>query len=200
MTTKKTDYNSEALGRLLTTLQGGTKLEALVSSFVDRCQEFEDGAFPIIEQLDLATATGVGLDRLGTIVNLPRGGRSDDDYRLALRAEIAILNSDGTAYDLITVVSLLVGAESAAGVYPVQLDEYFPHTVYIRVRDHIVDEDTDYIAAQLQRAASAGVDVHFIFTTSEADDDDLFRFSDTTGTPETSSSHGFGNGTLAGVA
>ncbi len=194
----KTDYTSEALLRLLSTLQGGTNYEALASSFIDRCQELETAAHPMLEQRSIDLAEGDRLDRIGAIVIVPRGGRDDDDYRLRIRAELAILQSNGTALDLINILQLLTGQASTTDI---KLDEYFPKTVYMRPQNHILADVTEAgtIQALLRRAVSAATNLQLIYTLSEVDDDNLFRFSDTSGTPETSSSKGFGNGTFTGV-
>ncbi len=191
----KEDYTSEATLRLLSTLQEGTFTEALAAAFIDRCQELEDAAHPMLEQRSITLAEGDRLDRIGAIVAVPRGGRDDDTYRLRIRAELAILQSGGTALDLITILQLLTGHTD------VKLDEYFPKSVYMRAQNLILADVTEAetIQALLRRAVSAATGFQLIYTLSEADDDNLFRFSDTTDTPETSSSKGFGNGTFAGV-
>lgn len=198
MSDLKSNYTSEALGRLLSTLQGGTGYEALATSFLDRCQELEDAAHPMLAQRSIDNAEGDRLDRIGAIVVVPRGGRTDEDYRLRIRAELAILQSNGTARDLINILQLLTGQLTPA----IELDEYFPKTVYMRSENLALADATEgaTMAALLRRAVSAGTNLQLIFSILETDDDNVFRFSDTSGTPETSSSKGFGNGTLNGVA
>ncbi len=195
MSTLKTDYTEEALLRILSTLQGGTSYEALASSFLDRCQELEDEAHPMLAQRSITLAEGDRLDRIGALVVVPRGGRTDTDYRLRIRAELAILQSTGTALDLIIILQLLTGHTD------IKLDEYFPKSVYIRAQNFVLADTTEAQTMQvlLRRAVSAATGLQLIYTLIESDDDDLFRFSDTTDTPETSSSKGFGNGTFAGV-
>lgn len=196
MADHKTDYTAEALERLLSTLQGGTKTEALVSSYLDRCQELEDAAYELLEQRGIDSATGDRLDRIGALVGIPRGGQEDNTYRLRIRAEIAVLNSDGLASDILDVLRLLVGATVAQ----VSISEYFPKTVYVYTHNLIVDEDTAVIASLLRRAVSAGTELQFIFSTVEVNDANTFHFSETPGTSEAAKTYGFGNGTLNGVA
>jgi len=150
----------------------------------------------LINARSLAIVSGDRLDGLGQIVNVPRSGRTDEEYRLRIRAELAILLSQGTTEDLIGVLQLLLGLSSPPDI---QIDEYYPKAIYMRARNFIVNEDPDMIANLLRRAVSAATNLQFIYTTTESDDDDLFRFSDTNGTSETSSSHGYSNGTLAGA-
>lgn len=195
---QKTDYTSEALDRLLSTLKGDPKTDALISSFVDRCQELEDAAYPMVEQRNLDVAEGTMLDRIGSIVNLPRGGRDDDDYRLRIRAEIAILNSDGLASDMIQVLQLLVGEEAG----DIELDEGFPKALTMRARNHDHDSSDlamDLILSILVRAASAGTEVDLVYS-NEASDDNVFHFSNTADTVEAGATYGTENGSLAGGA
>lgn len=191
---KKTDYTQEAIGRLLASLADKTTLNALISSFLDRCQELEDAAYPLYEQRNIDDATGDRLDGFGQIFNVARAGRSDDDYRLRLRAELAILLSQGTAYDLLRVYQLLIGQTPLDMRY----SDYTPKTVYIRPRDFdATGFDMDTIANLIRRAAPAGTHVHVLYS-FESDDDNVFKFG--ASGSELSSSNGFGNGTFSGVS
>ena len=200
MSTLKTDYTAEGLLRLLTTLQGGANYEALASSFLDRCQELETAAFPLYTERNIDTATGDRLNRIGQLFLVPRDNRTDDDYRLRLRAEIAILTSIGTEYDLVRVAQLLV---SAADPTNLNYIEFYPKTAFVRVVDHIVTgsvADQVITAALLQRAAPAGTEVHFLYSLIESDDTKVFKFSATAAVTETLATYGTESGSLAGVA
>jgi len=200
MSTNKTDYTSEGLDRLLTTLQGGAKTEALVAAYVDRAQELEDAAFPLYSQWDIETATEDRLDRIGQIFLVPRSGLTDEPYRLRLRAEIAILTSIGTWYDLVRVIQLLTAAPSSTNV---AYYEFFPKTSFVRVIDHAVSgtvADQAISAALLRRAAPAGTEVHYVYSLTESDDANVFKFSASAETTESSATYGTENGSLAGTA
>jgi len=184
------------LDRMLDQFDGSVNLRLLASSYLDQAQSFEDVAYQLINARSLAIVSGDRLDGLGQIVNVPRNGRTDEDYRLRIRAELAILLSQGTTEDLIGVLRLLLGLSSPPDI---QIDEYYPKSIFMRARDFIVTEDPDMVTALLRRAASAATNLQFIYTTTESDDDDLFRFSDTNGTSETSSSHGYSNGMFTGA-
>ena len=56
------------------------------------------------------------------------------------------------------------------------------------------------VADLLRRAAPAGTNLQIIYSTIETDDDQMFRYSDTTGVSESSKTYGFGNGTYNGVS
>jgi len=172
-------YNSAhvdtGLGRLLEQFKGSVRFRALLSSYVDGVQDFEDVAYQIINARRLDNAAGYQLDGLGQIVNVLRGGRSDTDYRLRIRAELAIILSQGTTEDLIGVLRLLLGLASPPDI---QIDEYYPKAIFMRPRNFIVNDDPATIAALLRRAVSAATNLQFVYSQTENDDDDLFRFSD----------------------
>jgi hypothetical protein len=191
------NHTETALDRLLGQFCDSTNLRALAASYVDRFQDLEDAGTRLINERGIGTATGARLDGIGSVFAVPRGGRTDEEYRLRLQAEIAVLSSHGSLEDLIGVLVLLLGLSDPPSI---QIDEYFPKSIFLRVRDFIVTEDTDFIATTLRRAVSAGTFLQFIHTLTEADDEDLFRFSDTNGTSETSSSHGYSNGTFTGAS
>jgi len=190
------NHTGTALSRLLSQFEGSADFRDLVSSYVNRIQEFENTAFQLLHDRNVNTASGQQLDNFGTLVNVLRGGRADEDYRLRIRAELAIILSQGTVEDLINVLRLLLGLASPPDI---QIDEYYPKAIFMRPRNFIVEDDPATVAALLRRAASAATNLQFIYSQTENDDDDLFRFSDTNGTSETSSSHGYSNGTYTGA-
>ena len=127
-------------------------------------------------------------------------GDFDEDvwipHRLRIRGELAILKSTGVIADLTATLQVLLGTATPDFL----VNEYYPKTVYVRARNiDTTGTDMAQVLALLRRALPAGSDLHLIYSTSEADDANLFRFSSTSGTPELSSTKGFGNGTLTGV-
>jgi len=188
------NHTETALGRMLEQFRGSVNLRALASAFVDQAQAFEDVAIQLIHDRNLDTATGHRLDGLGQIAGVSRGGRDDETYRRRLQVEFAILRSQGSIEDMIEITQLLVG-----GTPDILVDEYYPKALYLRAQDYIVTGDATEIGTLLRRAASAATNLQFVYSQTEIDDDDLFRFSDTNGTSETSSSHGYSNGTYTGA-
>jgi hypothetical protein len=190
--------NHDAIGldRLLEQFSGSVNLRALLSTYLGSAQDFEDTAYQIINARSLDIVSGHRLDGLGQIVNVPRSGLNDEEYRLRIRAELAVLTSQGSIEDLTAILQLLLGMPSPPDI---QIDEYYPKAIYMRARDWIVDEDPAVIGNLLRRAVSAATYLQFIYTSVEADDDDLFRFSDTNGASEFGSSHGYSNGLFTGA-
>lgn len=197
---KKTDYTTEGQGRLLSTLQGDPKLDGLIAAYLDRCQELEDVAYEVIRQRGIDTAEGHRLDRIGGLVGIRRGGRDDDTYRLRIRAEIAILNSDGLAEDLITILGLLLGLDAP---FDVELTEAFPKTVILRPRDHRTtktDADLDIVLDLLRRGTSAGTDIELVYSQNSDTDSAVFHFSTVADTTQSSASYGTESGYVSGAA
>lgn len=188
-------HAAQAESLLLYQFQDSDNLKAFLAALIDRVQEIEDALDPMIEARDLDNADTDRLDGIGAILHVSRSGRSDGAYRLRLRAEIKVNSSNGTVPDLVDIVALMAGTPLAPDV---EVQEYHPRTVYIRPRNYTVTAPETFDAL-LQRAKAAGISLHFIYSSNETTDDNMFRFSDTAGTPETGVDHGFGTGTLCGV-
>lgn len=161
-------------------------------------QDLEDAAFPYYQQKDIDEATGDRLDQIGTIVNVQRGGRTDAAYRQRIRAENAILSSKGTANDLIEVLQLLAGTTN-----DVFYDDAYPKGALLRVEDYawsVTQDRMDQNLFDLQRATPAGTEVDLVYSLTQANDDNVLRFSDTADTTEASQTYGLSNGTQADAA
>lgn len=191
----KTDYRSEALDRLLSTLKGDDTIDAWIASYVDRVQEFEDAAHPMLFQRDVDVAEGAQLDGLGVIVGEPRGGRDDTIYRIFLRCRIIVNNSRSRAKDLIDVVTARSGFTESFG--NVDFDEYYPRTIYIRAKN-LKEEYPDVVAGLLNEARPAGYTLFYIYSL-QSNNDNVFRFS-SGATSDTGVTWGFSSGKLAGAA
>lgn len=89
------DYTEKALGRLTFDLQK-ENFEKFVSIYSDELQLLEETLLILAQQKDIDVASGVWLDYIGKIVGELRNGKSDEDYRKALKLRIGINNSDGT--------------------------------------------------------------------------------------------------------
>ena len=73
----------------------GPRLQGLIDSVVDLCQEVEDRASDLYTKRMIDTATGDALDIIGEIVGQLRAGMSDEDYRNAIRFRIQLNVSCG---------------------------------------------------------------------------------------------------------
>jgi hypothetical protein len=70
-------------------------------------QDLHDAAFQMLTERWLDTSIGAQLDRIGELVDLSRGGWTDEPYRALLRAQIRVLRSNGRWDDLSDLLDLL---------------------------------------------------------------------------------------------
>lgn len=113
----------ELLGteRLLMFIRLDPTLRALGGVLSNQAQRFIDSCIAIREAFDLDTATGDRLDKIGSLLILPRYGLSDDDYRVQLKIQILlVLTSTATASTMIEIAELFTGNDvtSYAEAYP----------------------------------------------------------------------------------
>lgn len=107
--TKKTTHVSEAIRNLIDVFQDKPKVVGLLTAFVNRVQELENVFSDILTKTALEDATGAQLDLLGAIVGEERFGRTDLQYATAINARIRLLQSEGTAEDVIDLITAIVG-------------------------------------------------------------------------------------------
>lgn len=103
-------YATQAKARLLEQYRGLSKFSALVGELGDRAQEAETAIFGLLGVLELGTATGVWLERLGGIVGERRQASADAAYRRYVLARVQANKSSGTVEDLIAVCTEWHGA------------------------------------------------------------------------------------------
>ena len=108
------DHEAAAIGKLLEQFKSSPNLLAWMGSYLDQVQLVEQGIVDIFAGLDLDTAVGADLDRIGAIVGEARGNYDDDQYRLNLRARVLINKSNGSAANLLELLTLLT--ESSTGL------------------------------------------------------------------------------------
>lgn len=101
------NHVERGLARLISQYATKTLFRAWIASYLGLVQEVEDALWEVLTLRNL-DGTGIVLDYIGKIVNRPRGDLIDDDYRIALRAEIRVLRSDGTMRDIIEVARLAI--------------------------------------------------------------------------------------------
>jgi hypothetical protein len=191
-----TNHVELGLNMLLEQFRDSTNLRGVLEALFDQIQDLEDAVQPIIDARNIDDATADRLDCIGQLVQVPRDGRSDDAYRIRIRAELAILNSDGTTEDLIAVLQALLALATPDDIL---VNEYFPKTIYIRPQNLVVSAaDAAIINTAMNRAKPAGTELHLVYTDTASSDETLFRFSDVADTTETNVTHGFDAGVLAG--
>lgn len=185
-----------AISRLLWQFQGDHQpnFQAVASAFARQLNELET-AFAALQDLTIDTETGAQLDGDGTIVGEVRAGRTDADYRAAIKARIQINRGNGRPEDVL----FAVGAALPDG-YQLQLSEPGSAYVVVDVRSALLGTDppASELARVLDAALGAGV-AHALIYSSEAPDD-TFAFA-AGDTPDATVPGGYANdgGTIGGV-
>lgn len=154
--TKNTDHVKTALKRLLSKEKGHDIFRAWVKSYVARVQELENTAWDVLEKRTL-DGEGAQLDAIGRLVVRYRGDLDDDNYKIALRAQIRVLRSKGQPRDLedVATLSLPIG-------FDYRYDEDYPKSTTIEVVG-AVDFDIDVLWYNLVRAKPAGTRLWLIW-------------------------------------
>lgn len=104
--TKKTDYTTQGLGRLIGQYQDKPNIRGIVSPWLDQIQAAENALWEIVTLRYLNTAAGTQLDTLGVVVGLGRAGLDDASYVIALKAQILTNRSDGDPVTIEKVLNL----------------------------------------------------------------------------------------------
>lgn len=82
------------------------RTQVILTALLNRVQELEDASWALLTNMSVLLATGDLLDKLGKLVGEPRLGRSDADYRVAIKLQIRTLRSRGRATDIIDVSTI----------------------------------------------------------------------------------------------
>lgn len=119
------DYVTEAKARLAGLLNGKPLVGALVAALPNELAKLELTFDQLKNERFTDLAIGIQLDKIGKIVGETRRGRSDDEYRRAIRLRIFINISKGRPSDLIYALK----ESTQASV--VQYMEAYPASVYL---------------------------------------------------------------------
>lgn len=179
--TQTTTHVAEAKDRLVQQFKGKTKLEALLTAYVNQIQDLEDVFFQLLEERVIDTAVGVQLDGLGDIVGEERKGKNDTSYRTWIRGRIRANRSSGTPEDMLEIADLITDANALA------IEEYYPAGFNLIIFDDLL-ENIDDVEAILDDASPAGVRAHVEYRLSA--EAVIFRFA-AADTITSSSTQGF---------
>lgn len=164
-----TDHQVRGLARILQAKEDDAGFQAWLSSYLKQIQKLEDATWEVIQKVGIDDLEGVGLDALGVLVGRGRNGLGDPDYRIAIRAQIRINRSSGTALDMLTIARL-----SVPSGFSFRLTEHFPATEQIQVLGE-VNFGIAVLLENLLQAKMGGV--RLILQYAERPDDELFAFS-----------------------
>lgn len=151
MITIITDHIQQAKDRLREQYKNSENILALIESWTGQIQELEEILFQLTTDRSIFTAIGIQLDLLGQLLNKPREGRSDTDYRIVLLAKVAQNISQGTPEELINAFKVL---SSSTKVY---LSDDHNGEVYL-LADHVLtQEQVNMILREMYSVVCAGV-------------------------------------------
>lgn len=156
-----------SLGLRITQDQESPRFAALISSYIEEVQLVENVAWQVLESRMLELATGAQLDLLGKLVGQERVGDSDDEYRVYIRARIAVNMSDGTADDVMRVAGTLLDGLTW------RYWEVYPMTIFVEAFG--VEKLQGTIANMIRAARMAGVAFNFQF--SDYPEHETFAFA-----------------------
>jgi hypothetical protein len=183
-----TDYVEAYVDTLLSQFRK-PRIEGLLSALLTEVQKADDVYRGLYTGANLDDATNHLLDLVGAWLGVPRYGLSDDDYRLRLRVEIAILLSNGTMPDLIAVTRAAL-ANSLSVRY--ELLDVVSATVRVRLTGAVSSTFPAKLLAYLNRARALGVRI--LVEWSAYDESETFTFS-ATDSPVTDTGRGCGDST-----
>lgn len=152
--TYKTTHREEALADFIQQFKGKEKLAAWLLSYVAEAQELEDTLADVQAISDVDTATGAQLDLIGAIVGEERQGRTDLDYRTAIKVRIRLNLSQGTLEDIRALI------RGVAGDVDVKFFEFYPAGFVAQILDAIdpLVVDPTRIGNFVKSGKAAGVD------------------------------------------
>lgn len=148
--TIKIDHTAK-LDNLLHQFNDSYLLNSLTESFILESNDLEDLSENLLLQRSVDTAIGVQLDQVGLLVGEVRNGRSDEDFRQAIKLRIAINTSRGTVEDIIQVINLLYGEDTEIIITRTGKALL---SIYIGI-----EQPTEDLIPLLQQTISAGVKI-----------------------------------------
>lgn len=169
-----TDWCDRIPDRVLEQYEDKLELIDFICILIDEMQELEFVFSDLATLRSLDTSTGAQLDGVGDLLNLPRNGLDDDDYRSALKTQIAIYQSNGEPETLISILSQLTNASS------VQLIEISPARVILFSDGFTIPAN---LQEQMEAVAPAGVALD-ITISSGVPHPDVFTLAPDLGTPD----------------
>ena len=125
MIPEKADITSLASERLTSVFQGKQNIENVLKTFTDYLNELDNGIHDLLNYRGISSSVGVQLDLIGKIVEEPRLGKSDDDYRQALYLKAISNNSEGSPEDLLASLRIFTKAPT------VEIWEHYPASTHL---------------------------------------------------------------------
>lgn len=189
--TQITDYLAQTKALLMQQYKGSARLNAVIAAIVAQIQELEVQLFAVDAGRTLFGSVGQQLDNLGTLFNVARNGLTDDEYRLFILGAIAEDNSDTTINTIVNVTLLLFRPQRAL------LFETFPAEIELDLSVISLAQNLwPLVYPMIQSSLGGGIKLGSVVN---ADLDNAFRFSDTSGVVTPGTGGGFADATNPGA-
>jgi hypothetical protein len=144
-----TDYNSRVLSLIIEQFKEKETVKGIPRAMNIQANDLEEALFEIRDNYWITTAVGVQLDVIGHILNIPRDGRADEEYRTFLLSRVGASFS-GTPEEIIA--TLIFAYEYSTPVI------YFTEGYNNPAHYYIIDNDgNDLSNSILEPLSPAGV-------------------------------------------
>lgn len=147
------DYAALAKSRLTSVFQEKPAIEAVVCALPSQLTLFEDVADQVKNGRSVDTAIGVQLDKIGLSIGELRQGRSDDDYRQALKFRVFLNVSKGRVSDVMYATKYITEADH------IQYMESFPATAILYTDGYESNSSTPSAVQDVAPAAISNVPI-----------------------------------------
>ena len=146
--TKELDHTLRAQERLTQQFKNKPNVLKLINVITSEVQILEDELFNIATITSIDDSEGTQLDNIGGLLGINRNGRTDAEYRTAIRGQIFVNRSDGSESYLSSAFTLIAGASNFT------IDEPSPATARFTID---VDDFDPSVVSNLNTAVAAGV-------------------------------------------
>lgn len=141
-----------AVDRFISQFREKPILAGILYALTGQLQRVEDAAWETILYRRVDNSFGITLDRIGTIVGIGRNNLTDENFRIAIRAQVRLLRSGGRAKDILRFAELVI----PDGV-SFNLSEEFPASFLIDVVDQMDGDLIQVLWRGLERARALGI-------------------------------------------
>lgn len=149
------DYSEDALSKLLWQYDNSPNLRGLVNSTTTQLDSTQMDTLGIVQSFNVSTATGALLDLIGKIVGETRLGRTDDDYRDAIRFRTILNTSNGTPTRILEAIATTTSATKT------RIWEHYPVSAIYYTNGSVAPQNLSNVIQEASPVTSGRV---FIFS------------------------------------
>jgi hypothetical protein len=173
---------NKAIANLKVQYSNAAGIQQILAAEVEEIAELETAIIDVWVKYTIEYGEGYALDLIGAILDAPRGGLTDTNYKALLRAQILTLRSTGKVEELYTILRTIEDREYR--IYP-----KVNMTLIVEAREAWGAVSVDTVIDILNRAREAGWDLIFVYFENYAP----LRFASQDATPEYSATEGLAN-------